>query len=205
LFKALTAGSLGFCLVSTAVFASVAYGERTLYSSLGKIGAYVTWICFFILGAGFVLGRLVIGPGGISRFYGFFTVAFLIYSCVWMVSYFLFKGLIGEVIGTLAGGLILGMLFLAGFDVRKAAAGVVFTVLLGSTTGYFLGRFVWVSIPGTTGMVGWGVVYGLCFGMALSFAVYLSQAAVRDALMAPGVSQSRAKTDTHRAPSESKQ
>jgi len=187
--EAMVTGGVGFGLVSTVVFATVAWGERVMYSSLGQVGAYLVWTALFILGGGFALGRLVIGTGGLLRFYGFFATGFLFYSAIWMTSYFLIRGIIGEVIGTVAAGMLLGFLYLVAFDVKKAGAGVVFAVMFGSTSGYFLGRVIWLAIPGPAGMVGWGVAYGLLLGLGLSFAIYLAQASVREALAgkkAPG-------------------
>jgi hypothetical protein len=180
--EAALAGGLGFTVISAAVFATVAWGERALYSSVGKVGAYLVWTALFILGGGFALGRLVIGPGGLVRFHGFFAVSFLFYSAVWMTSYFVVRGIVGEILGTLAAGVLLGFLHLVACDVKKAGAGVVFAVLFGSTAGYFLGRVVWVAVPGPAGMVGWGIVYGLFLGLGLSLALHLSQSAVREAL-----------------------
>jgi hypothetical protein len=77
-------------------------------------------------------------------------------------------------------------------------------VLLGSTAGYLLGRLAWVSIPGKAGMIGWGMVYGLCFGLALAFAVYLSQIAVREALKGSEATPVSAETPAGGAPWETK-
>src|SRR6266571_8858288 len=86
--RSLLVGAIGFGVVSTLVFTTVAFGERWLYRRLGIGGTYALWTLLFLLGAGGVLSRLVIGPARTLRFTLLFGCAFLLYAAMWMLSYF---------------------------------------------------------------------------------------------------------------------
>src|SRR5260370_13966409 len=79
LSRSLLFGAIGFGGVSTLVFTTVAFGERWLYRRLGIGGTYALWTLLFLLGAGGVLSRLVIGPGLTLRFIFLFGCSFLPY------------------------------------------------------------------------------------------------------------------------------
>ena len=55
----LLTGSIGFCLTSLCVFATVAFAERWMYENLGITGAYLVWTVLFIGLGGAVLRPLV--------------------------------------------------------------------------------------------------------------------------------------------------
>ena len=62
-------GAVGFSLVSLLVFATVAFGERWMYTRLTVWGAYLAWTLAFILLGGAVLGHsLAILAGGCRSF-----------------------------------------------------------------------------------------------------------------------------------------
>lgn len=86
-------GALGFGLVGLLAFAVWAWGGRWLMSYVGKYGFYGEVAVAFIGLAGLALGRLVIGPGALARFYGLFTLGFVLYSIVWCAIYFTLPGL----------------------------------------------------------------------------------------------------------------
>ena len=67
LARALAIGTVGFGLVSSGVFATVAFGERWMYTHLGLLGAYLAWTALFILAGGAVLGSLVAGVAPSKR------------------------------------------------------------------------------------------------------------------------------------------
>src|SRR5260370_41826183 len=90
LSRSLFLGAIGFGGVSTLVFATVAFGERWLYRRLGIGGTYALWALLFLLGAGGVLSRVVIGPGRTLRFTVLFGGAFLLYAAAWVLAYFCF-------------------------------------------------------------------------------------------------------------------
>ncbi|HVF28436.1 MAG TPA: hypothetical protein VM943_09365, partial [Pyrinomonadaceae bacterium] len=94
--RSLLTGGLGFCLVSTCVFATVAFGERWMYARFGLFGAYLVWTMLFILLGGGVLGSLVVGRWRLPRFYLLFGAAFFAYAVGWVASYFILRGSAGE-------------------------------------------------------------------------------------------------------------
>ncbi|PYI81014.1 MAG: hypothetical protein DME26_20650, partial [Verrucomicrobia bacterium] len=58
LAQSLCIGSIGFSVVSTVIFATVAFGEGWLYGHLGVALTYAFWTLIFILGGGTVAARL---------------------------------------------------------------------------------------------------------------------------------------------------
>lgn len=177
-------GSIGFGLVSLLVFGTVAFGERWLYKHLGLPGSYTLWAFCFIAGAGAVLNPLVIGPGSLARFYGVFTLSFLVYAASWIAAYFVLKGKTGEWIGSMAGTVLMGLVLCGAFGALDSAARAIPPLLAGNLAGYFLGRLVWSSVSGRAGMLGWGILYGLGFGLGLGYALYACQTRVRSELTA---------------------
>src|SRR5215831_19779409 len=103
--RSLLIGSLGFCLASLCVFATVAFAERWMYRNLGLGGAYVVWTVLFILLGGALLSPLVIGPGRLWRFQFLFGMAFLVYAVGWVGSYFMLRGVAGEWAGSIIGSI----------------------------------------------------------------------------------------------------
>jgi hypothetical protein len=69
-------GSLGFSLASIVVFGIVRCGDPWMHRYLGVLGPYLIATALFVLVAGGILSRLVIGPGRLARFYLLFSVAF---------------------------------------------------------------------------------------------------------------------------------
>ncbi len=83
----LLSGGLGFGVVSLVVFATVAFGERWMYTNLGVVGAYLAWTALFIVLGGTVLGSLVVGRWQLPKFYLLFGLAFFAYAAGWVVAY----------------------------------------------------------------------------------------------------------------------
>ena len=79
-----------------------------MYQYVGGLGPYLIATAFFILLAGGILSRLVIGPGRLVRFYLLFGVAFLCYAASWVIAYLTLRSLIGELLGSVTGTLQLG-------------------------------------------------------------------------------------------------
>ena len=94
--RSLLIGGLGFGLASLCVFATVAFGERWMYTNLGLTGAYLVWTALFILLGGGVLGSLVAGRWRLPKFYLLFGLAFFAYAVGWTAAYFLLRGAAGE-------------------------------------------------------------------------------------------------------------
>src|ERR687895_719122 len=88
LTRSVVTGGVGFSVVSFCVFATVAYGERWLYTQLGLWGAYVVWTALFILLGGAVLGSLVVGRWRLPKFYLLYGLAFFAYAVGWIGAYF---------------------------------------------------------------------------------------------------------------------
>ena len=119
--KSLVTGGLGFGAVSLCVFATVAFAERWMYRNLGALGAYLAWTALFILLGGAVLGSLVVGRWRLPKFYLLYGLAFFCYAVGWVVAYFTLGGVAGEWVGSLAGSILMAVVFAAGFGVMRSA------------------------------------------------------------------------------------
>lgn len=174
LLRAALQGSLGFGLASLAVFATVAFGEGWMYKQLGLWGAYLTWTVLFIgLGGGALL-PLVSPQWRGGRFFGLFGLAFFLYSVAWVAAYFLAKGRLGEWLGSLAGSLVLGQVFVVGFKVRNAPLRFAAILFLANSVGYFAGSALNDAFARPLGMLLWGGVYGFCLGAGLGVILELA-------------------------------
>jgi len=173
--RSLLTGGLGFCLVSLCVFATVAFAERWMYTQLGLFGAYLTWTALFILLGGGVLGSLVVGTWRLPRFYLLFGSAFVAYAAGWVGAYFVLRGVAGEWVGSLAGSLLMGLVFAAGFGVVRSALYLSGVLFVTNSLGYFLGSALNETIRGGMGMLLWGAVYGLCLGAGIGAVLHFAQ------------------------------
>ena len=168
-------GGLGFCVVSIAIFATVAFAERWMYSHLGMPGAYLAWTLLFMLLGGRVFSLLARGPQRILRFHVLFAAAFLSYAVGWMSAYFTVGGAFREWLGSFLGSCLMALVIAAGFGVLRSAPSLSALLFIGNSAGYFLGSRVNDTVQGTTGMLLWGAVYGLFVGAGLGAAVHVSQ------------------------------
>src|SRR5262245_56493388 len=107
--RSLLIGSVGFCLASLCVFATVAFAVRRLYRTLGPRGAYVVCAVLFIFLGGALLSPLVIGPGRFWRFQFLFGISFLLYAVGWVASYFTLRGTAGEWAGSIVGSIFMAL------------------------------------------------------------------------------------------------
>lgn len=163
-------GALGFGLASLLVFVTVAYGERWMFVSLGAAGAYLTWTILFIVLGGLSL-RPVAGWTRAPRFLGVFAAAFLAYAAGWIGSYTLLHGATGEWVGAVVGPLLMAMVLCAAQRAWPLFAKLALTLLVAHVVGYFGGAALTGSIGGSTGMLLWGVPYGLGMGAGLGIAL----------------------------------
>ncbi len=168
-------GGLGFGLVSLCVFATVAFAERWMYAQLGLFGAYLAWTALFILLGGGVLGALVAGKWRLPQFYLLFGAAFFAYAVGWITAYFILRDGLGEWIGSLAGSILMGLVFAAGFGVVRATLNLSAMLFVANSIGYFLGSALNNVFKGSTGMLLWGGVYGLGLGAGLGAVLYFAQ------------------------------
>lgn len=177
LARSIVTGGVGFGLVSLAVFATVAYGERWMYNTLGLLGAYLTWTVLFILLSGAVFGSLVVVRWPLPRFYLLFGLAFFAYAANWMFAYFIVGGTAGELVGSLAGSVLMAVVLAAGFESLRSTIKLSALLFVTNAVGYFAGSALNNSLGGRPGMLLWGVAYGLFFGAGIGAALHLIQTA----------------------------
>ncbi len=175
--RSLLIGGLGFGAVSLCVFATVAFGERWMYEHLGVLGAYLVWTALFILLGGAVLGSLVVGRWRLPRFYLLYGAAFFAYAVGWVAAYFTLRGGAGEWVGSLAGSILMAVVFAIGFGLSSRSVLKFSAVLfVANSVGYFLGSALNDYVSGQAGMLLWGLAYGLCLGTGIGAVLQLSRA-----------------------------
>ena len=176
LARSVVTGVIGFCLVSLVVFATVAFGEQWMYRTLSVGGAYVVWTVLFILLGGAVLGSLVVGRWRLPKFYLLYGLAFFMYAIGWVAAYFILRGSAGEWVGSLAGSILMALVFAAGFNRIRSTLKFALLLFVANSIGYFLGSALNEAIGGQGGMLLWGVAYGLCLGAGIGAVLHYSQA-----------------------------
>jgi hypothetical protein len=171
-------GAIGFGLVSLCVFATVAFAERWMFENLGLLGSYIAWIVLFILLSGAVFGSLVVvDRWRLPKFYLLWTVAFLTYAIVWMIAYFSIGRTKGEAVGSLVGSIFMALVLAAGFRSLSSTVKLSALLFVSNFLGYFLGAALFDSLSEPTGMLLFGVAYGLLFGAGIGAALQLVQRA----------------------------
>jgi hypothetical protein len=176
LSKSVATGAIGFGLVSLCVFATVAFAERWMYQNLGLFGSYATWIVLFILLSGAVFGSLVVVERWrLPKFYLLWAVAFFAYAAVWMIAYFSLRRTTGEAVGSLAGSIFMALVLAAGFRSLRSTIKLSALLFVSNCLGYFLGAALFESLSAPTGMLLFGVVYGLFFGAGIGAALHFVQ------------------------------
>ena len=173
--RSLLIGGLGFAVVSLCVFATVAFGERWMYRNLTVIGAYLVWTVMFILLGGAVLGSLVVRRWRLPRFYLLYGLAFFVYAVGWFVAYFMLRGAAGEWLGSLAGSVLMALVFAAGFGVTHSALKFAALLFIANSLGYFIGDTLNAHFGGSTGMLLWGLAYGLFLGAGIGAVLHFAQ------------------------------
>ena len=187
--QSLGVGAGGFGLVIMIVMAIAAVTDNLLKKYLGDKGGYAFNALLFILMAGGVFRRLVIAPAPVFRLYVLFAAAFFLYDAAWTAAYRPFRNVLGEWLGSLAGGAGLGLVFATVFDAPKQALKVILALCVTSSVGYFGGKFLHLYLLGIIGALVWGAAYGLGLGAGLGYALYTCQEPARQqlkALSAPG-------------------
>ena len=175
LTRSIATGAIGFCVVSLCVFATVAFAERWMYRNLGGLGSYLAWIALFILLSGAVFGSLVVGRWRLPRFYLLFGLAFFAYAAVWMIAYFTLRNTAGEFVGSLAGSMLMAIVFAVGFGSPRSTLKVSAVLFVSNFLGYFLGVTLFNNLSEPAGMLLFGVVYGLFFGAGIGAALRIVQ------------------------------
>lgn len=175
LTKSLVTGAIGFGVVSLCVFATVAFAERWMYQNLGLFGSYIAWIALFILLSGAVFGSLVAGRWRLPKFYLLWALAFFAYAATWMLAYFTIGRTAGELVGALAGSILMAVVFATGFRTLRSTVKLSLILFVSNSLGYFLGAALFNSLNAPTGMLLFGVAYGLFFGAGIGAALQLVQ------------------------------
>ena len=176
LTRSIATGAIGFALVSLCVFATVAFAERWMYQNLGLVGAYLAWTVLFIVLSGAVFGSLVIVRWRLPRFYLLWALAFFAYAAAWMLAYFNVPRTAGELIGAIAGSILMAVVLALGFGSLRSIVKLSAVLFVSNSLGYFLGAALFQSLNAPTGMLLFGVVYGLFFGAGIGAALHLVQA-----------------------------
>jgi hypothetical protein len=175
LSRAVAIGGLGFGVASLCVFATVAFGERWMYTQLGLVGAYLVWTALFILLGGAVLGSLVVGRWRLPKFYLLYGIAFFAYAVGWVGAYFTLKGTAGEWVGSVAGSVLMAFVFAVGFGAIRSIMKLSVILFIANSLGYFAGSALNEYVGGKGGMLLWGIVYGLCLGAGMGAVIRLAQ------------------------------
>jgi hypothetical protein len=136
LSRAAAIGAVGFSVASLCVFATVAFGERWLYTHVGVAGAYVLWISLFILLGGAMLGSLVIGRWRLPKFYLLYGIAFFAYAVGWVGAYFTLRGTAGEWVGSIAGSVLMALVFAVGFGAIRSTMKFAVILFVTNSLGY---------------------------------------------------------------------
>lgn len=175
LARSVATGAIGFGIVSLLVFATVAFGERWMYRNLSELGAYLAWTVLFIVSGGAVLGSLVTRRWRWPKFYLLYGLAFFVYAVGWVAAYFTLRGSAGEWAGSLAGSILMALVFAVGFNKVSATPKFSLILFVANSIGYFLGSALNNSFGGPTGMLLWGVAYGLFLGAGIGAVLHFSQ------------------------------
>ena len=175
LASSIATGAIGFGLVSLCVFATVAFAERWIYQNLGLTGAYLAWTVLFILLSGAVFGSLVVGRWRLPKFYLLWAIAFFAYAAAWMIAYFTLSRTGGELVGSLVGSILMAVVLALGFGSLRSTVKVSAILFVLNAIGYFCGAALFDSLSAPTGMLLFGVMYGLFFGAGIGAALQLIQ------------------------------
>ena len=174
--KSIVTGAIGFCVVSLFVFATVAFAEHWMYQNLGLFGSYITWTVLFILLSGAVFGSLVVvDRWRLPKFYLLWAVAFFVYAAAWMMAYFTLGRRLGELVGALAGSIFMALVLATGFRTLRSTVKLSAVLFVSNSLGYFSGAALFDSLSEPTGMLLFGLVYGLLFGTGIGAALQLLQ------------------------------
>ncbi len=192
--QSITVGSVGFTIVSILMFGVWAVGGTWLSRNLGELGFYCVLAVGFMAGGGGAFAPVLIGKN-LGRFYVLFIGSFLLYAAIWTACWFLLRkiGWGREWAGSILGPAMMGMIFAWVFRANKQLWRCVLALVVGNTTGYFIGEWLFYMEPlhNQFGMIVWGITYGAGFGAGIAAALYWCQTETRDRLKA--LSQTEAK------------
>jgi hypothetical protein len=169
--RAAVLGILGFGVPSLVVYGTVAFAGRWLYRNLTEPGAYAFWAALYLLGAPWLLGRLLVAPARRRWFLGWFVLGFVAYALGWVAAYFPLRGKTGELIASGLGPALFALVLCRAYRRPGAWPSLGLVLGIGHTLGYFAGDWVNTAAGGPGGMVGWGACHGAGYGAALGWAI----------------------------------
>jgi hypothetical protein len=175
LARSIAIGAVGFGVVSLCVFATVAFGEEWMYRTLGVLGSYLVWALLFVVLSGVVFESLVVVRPRFANFYLLWAIAFLAYAAAWMLAYFVLGRMIGEFVGSLVGSIVMAVVLAAGFGSVRSIVKLSAVLFVANALGYFLGAALFDAYTSQTGLLLFGVVYGLFFGAGIGAALRIVQ------------------------------
>lgn len=182
-------GAISFTIVSLAGFAVWAFAGGWFYRNMGEVGLYAVSALVFIGVAGLVMPPLIVGPNRVRRFYGVFGPAFLLYAIVWSLCWFIFKGRLGEWMGSFFGSVVFALASARLLRSNHHLVVAVIVLFALHSAGYFLGGMAYMSQRnppefmqglsrsqiGFIAKMLWGLLYGAGFGAGIGFVFYSFQ------------------------------
>jgi hypothetical protein len=181
-------GGFGFAVVSLAGFSVWALGGKWLQARIGEGGLYAACLLVFLAMSGLLLCPLVRGPRPLLRFYSIFVPAFFAYAVVWCAAWFAWRFGTGEWVGSLAGSVVFVAVTGLRFGNYRGFLGACVVLFACHSAGYFLGGQWMRWVTGPSGAVlwaglskaqrsvlaelGWGLFYGVGFGLGIGFVFY---------------------------------
>jgi hypothetical protein len=146
-----------------------------MYRTLGLLGAYVVWTVLFVLLSGGVFGSLVVVRWQLPKFFLLWALAFFAYAAAWVIAYFTLPNTAGELVGSLAGSVLMALVFCLGFGSLGSTLKLSAVLFVSNALGYFAGAALYNSLGRPLGMLLWGVAYGLFFGAGIGASLHLVQ------------------------------
>ncbi len=168
--RATVLGALSFGGVSVVVYGTVAFAGRWLYRTLTEAGAYTFWGMLYLVGAPWLLGRLLVPAPRRRHYVLVFVMGFVAYAMGWVIPYFVLRNKPGEILASLVGPALFAAVMAFGFRRLPTSPMTAAALVVGHGLGYFLGDYLNTTLGGPLGMVMWGVCHGLGFGAAIGWA-----------------------------------
>ena len=182
-------GAISFTIVSLAGFAIWAFAGGWFYRNVGEAGLYAVSALVFIGVAGLVMPPLMVGTNRVRRFYSVFGPAFLLYAFVWSLCWFVFKGRMGEWMGSFFGSVAFALASARLLRSRHQLVLAALVLFILHSAGYFLGSLAFMSQRNSPGWMQelsrsqlalvakmlWGLLYGAGFGAGIGFVFYSFQ------------------------------
>lgn len=167
-------GALGLAVVSIAAYSIWA---------LKLVGGDAMWAAvaavYLALG-GFVLSRLVVGPGAVGGFAALFAMAFLAYAAAYCAFWFGLKGKhYADLWGSAVGLVLVTLIVMRAFEKRDGFWLLFLALLALHSMGYYAGGAIYPQFRGSSGRLLYGACHGLGFGAGLGFLLFHAQSGIK--------------------------